>query len=623
MPPLDIPASTTKYDVIALAGGLDLLTPPLSLKPGRVREGLNWECSIAGGYSQSGGSEPHDGRPSAAARATQYTTLTSDRTTHPADFASALGNTITGSVSGASAHVFYLDYYDGADVLVVLDLAGVFEPGETLFVGSVAIGPMLALGGAGTEGRTQPDFAGHMRYLAYVHYAAAVTPVPGRGPVRGVAVLGQALFAWRDSADAAHLLVWRATPGGWQAVSLGALSLLPGGRVQTEVCNFDGTPKLYGCDGVNLAFEFDGASYVQIPTGNVPDRPAHLQMHKNHLFLAFGSNYQSSGIGDPFDWTAGGGSFSSRLDDIITGFIRLPGDQSSGALAITTQAATVMLYGNSSADFQQVVFEGSSGARAYSHQRIGGQALMFGDIGVQSIGATQSFGNFLPASLTMTIRPWTQARRTLCSASLENREKSQYRVFFSDGYALYVTMANGKLVGSMPQFFSAPVLCACLGPATDGQEPAYVGRADGYVCALSDRAPAEPGYLQFAFAHQGNSRIAKRYSGASFEVRGESWSTFSVTYQLGYSGPDRPQGDTPTKLASNLSTAQWDSGLPWWDDSASVWDGRVLAPSDMRLEGTGHNIALRVDTASQERIFDPMTINSIILHYRVRKAAKA
>ena len=78
------------------------------------------------------------------------------------------------------------------------------------------------------------------------------------------------------------------------------------------------------------------------------------------------------------------------------------------------------------------------------------QAYVLDDRGIMSLGTTLNFGNFLPSSLTMNIRPFLENRANLATASTVSREKGQYRVFFSDKKALYMTISNGQLLGTMP-----------------------------------------------------------------------------------------------------------------------------------------------------------------------------
>jgi len=56
-------AVPVKYDLIKLGGGLDQVTPTLSLPSGVARRATNFECSITGGYTRIAGYERFDGRP--------------------------------------------------------------------------------------------------------------------------------------------------------------------------------------------------------------------------------------------------------------------------------------------------------------------------------------------------------------------------------------------------------------------------------------------------------------------------------------------------------------------------------------------------------------------------------
>jgi hypothetical protein len=62
MKPMDMPR--VMYEMIALKGGLDLITPTLSLKPGVARDALNYECNVTGGYTRIAGYERFDGHAS-------------------------------------------------------------------------------------------------------------------------------------------------------------------------------------------------------------------------------------------------------------------------------------------------------------------------------------------------------------------------------------------------------------------------------------------------------------------------------------------------------------------------------------------------------------------------------
>ena len=127
---------------------------------------------------------------------------------------------------------------------------------------------------------------------------------------------------------------------------------------------------LYGCDGVNRAFEFDGTNFVPINTGMATDTPKHIAAHKAHLFLSFGASLQFSGLGKPFQWTPVLGAGELAMNAEITNLIPLPGDQSSGALGIYTKRDTSVLYGTSSSNFALSTFNTGTGGFAYTAQNM-------------------------------------------------------------------------------------------------------------------------------------------------------------------------------------------------------------------------------------------------------------
>lgn len=681
---LQLPASATHYDTIDLSGGLDLLTPSLKLRSGYVRDALNWESSITGGYTRIIGYERYDGHLAAPSLAT-YQALTCVMVATV-----TAGQTITGATSGATGTVLSVTVITGGfSVIAYTQATGTFVAAENITVAAVVKGNVSIVGGAGPAA----DYDATQTSLAANVYRAFIAAVPGSGPVRGVVQLAGITYAWRNNAGGTALILWKATSAGWVVVPLlfevaftagnlqyivgatltqggvnatikavalqsgawggtgvgrliisaptggnfaaGAavgggsatlsgiqtqIALSPGGFVQTDFGNFGAGRRVYGVDGVNRGFEFDGTTLVPISTGNSPDAPSTVLVHKDHLWFAFGDNYQNSGITTPFTWTALSGSAAYRADNTVTCFLRMSGDQSSGAMSISTLTSTFMMYGSSALDFKPVPFEESAGAHKFSGQRIGGQSMVLADLGVFSLSATQAFGNFASSSMTLKIRPFTQTRRNLLTATVINREKSQYRLFYSDGYGLYMTVANGKLVGSMPVNFPNDVTCACQGDTPDANETSFFGSSNGFVYRLDagtsfDGAPIMSSFT-LPYAFQGNSRIFKAWRGVSWEVQGDGYASFDVTYDMNYSNADREQGATPQSLPLSLAPGFWDAGT--WD--TFTWDGHSLGPTEAEMHGTGINVALRVDCSSDK--FRSFTLNSAIVSYLVRKAMK-
>lgn len=673
------------YDLIRLSGGLDQVTPTLSLRPGTMRRAANFECSITGGYTRIAGYERFDGRP--APSAALYNVLTISVAS-----AIAVGNTVVGDTSGATGKVIYIS----GGTVVVTRQTGVFVAEEVLKVGGTTVGAIISIEGTVADGLTDATY----KSLAADNYRADIGMVPGSGIIRGVAYYNGNVYAWRNNSGGTALAMYKSSSSGWVAVTLGIelafddgtteiaegatvvggssgatgvvrrvlvtggswggtphasgrliftsvtgtfqdnehinvggskyalangvnsqMTWAPNGRVQPVVANFGGgqnNRRLYFCDGVNRAFEFDGTYLVPIATGMSPDVPTRIIAHKQHLFLAFGHSLQFSAIGDAYVWDPVSGAGEIAMNDDITNLIQLPGDQTSGALGVYTDNDTSILYGSSEADFKLSNFNTGTGAYAYTAQNMD-QTYALSERGVMGMSTTLNFGNFLANSMTMNIRPFIQARRNLATASVVNREKGQYRLFFSDGAGLYMTVANGKLIGSAPVQLPDPVLCACEGGNIDGPEVSYFGSDTGYIYTLDAGTSFDgeniPANITLVYNAINSPRILKRYRRASLELTGDSYAEFSFAYDLGYRTPELEQ-PADQVYANDLRASYWDSFT--WDNF--VFDGRDLSPTEVEVTGTAENIAIRISSVSN--LFKPFTLNSAIVHYTMRRGIR-
>lgn len=672
------------YDLIRLQGGLDLVTPTLSLPPGTVRDSVNFECSITGGYSRIVGYERFDGQPNPSDAT--YTVLN-------VTFSAAVvaGNSIYGASSTATGVVIAVT----DSTIVITKASGVFTPGENIQVLGLTKAVFGSYAGA-------PSNAQNAQYLALAAnvYRADIDPVPGTGPIRGVCFFNGHVYAWRDDVGGLTKNIYKSSASGWQFVSLGyemefnlgtaepeegititgrtsgatatfkraaiesgtflagdaagrliiaaltgsfspgeivednaavalatvvsaqtAIELVSGGRVETAIGNFGGVgnaTRVYGADGVSQGFEFDGEVYVPIRTGMTDDTPDHVAVHKSHLFFSFGSSIQHSALGNPYAYSPLLGAGELAMPDTLTAFLVQPGNQGTGAMAVYTTSDTYVLYGNDSSSWSLQPFNVGTGAKAYTGQNLT-QGYVFNERGIQNLATTLNYGNFATASLTLNLRPFIQQRRNLATASVINREKAQYRVFFSDGYGLYMTVFNGKILGTMPVLFPNPVSCIHEGETPDGTETAFFGSSNGYVYRLDAGTSFDgaeiPANMVLVFNAIKSPRMLKRYRKGSLEVTGEGYAEFTFSYDLGYQSTDIPQ-DTGATYTSNLVASYWDSAA--WD--SFIWDGRTLAPSEVEVRGTAENIAVRI--ASISAIYPSFTINSVILHYSMRRGLR-
>ena len=673
-----------KYQLITLQGGLDLVTPTLSLPPGVATDASNFEVSITGGYTRIAGYERFDGRPSPSNATYTAITVASAATL-------AVGNTITNLATTVSGVIIAID---GTSVFYTKSVGGGFSVSNGIYVGAVLQTTVTALGASSTVTNA---LIAHYNYLAAEQYRADIVAVPGSGPIRGVAYFKSAdVYAWRNNSAGTAMAIYKSTTSGWVLVPLGyelqfntgtgeifegntivgqtsgatavvtrvavssgtwvagtaagyinfasvtgnfsagenirvggvpkalavavqaAITLLPSGRVDVCIDDFGGGSRIYGADSVNYGFEFDGTVYTRIRTGMTLDTPDHVVVHKQHLFFSFDNSVQFSGIADQYNWSPIIGAGEIAMNAVVTAFLVQPGNQSTGALAIYTDDNTSILYGTSSATFQLVSFNIGTGAKAFSCQNINA-SYSFDDRGVINMATTLNYGNFDSASLTLNIRPFIQAHRTLVTASGVSREKGQYRVFFSDGTALYVTLSNGQYLGTMPIQFPNAVACMAEGEKSDGSETSFFGSTNGYVYRLDVGTSFDgaeiPASLVLVFNAIGSPRLLKRFRKAALEITGTGYAEFAFNYDLGYETTDMGQ-EAAVQYSSSLAASFWDS--VYWDNF--VWDGRTLAPSEVEVKGTAENISIRIASNSAE--FQPFTINSAILHYTPRRGLR-
>lgn len=450
--------------------------------------------------------------------------------------------------------------------------------------------------------------------------------------------------AWADG-DAAGYLVFASQTGTFQAENLNvganlnvatipgnssAITLSPSGRVKIFIYNFggqSGTKRIYGCDGVNLGFEFSGTVYVRIRTGMTVDVPTNVICHKQHLFFSFGSSAQHSGTGYPYVWEPIFGAAEIAVGDTITGFSIEMSIDSGGAaaLGILCRNSVNVLYGNYDLDWNLIKYRDEIGAYENSIQNIG-NTVMIDDSGVVMLKAVNAYGNFGGVSLSKLIQPFIQSRKYTVTDSCLCREKNQVRFFFNDESALYVTFDSKGILGMMTEQLEHKVTCIHSTEGTNAGEEIFFGSDDGY-CYQMERGTSFDGeaiecFGMFEYFNLGSPRLNKTYKGATVEATGSGYAVFSLGWELGFSSEYIAQ---PTSQAtaddfesiSNFLATRWDLGN--WD--SGYWDGVSVSPSNFKLVGTAENIGYILYSNSDE--YNPVHFSGIMTRYQPRRILRA
>lgn len=673
------------YETILCRGGMDQITPTLNLKPGVCRSAINFECATTGGYTRIGGYERLDGRPSPSAATFLVLTVSGASTLTLGVTITGATSGATGVLIAQTATTFVLTKvvgtFNGTEGLT----SGLAVGTQTGF-GSVATTKLFAQYKALAADNYRADIAkptgsgaalgafmfNDVKYCfrnnaggtAAVMFksttsgwsaitfgeelsftAASTQPVEGATVTQGsvTAVVRRVVLqsgAFLGGTAAGRLIIDTRAGGnfvagaftaGFTATASGAataITLLPNGKFQFDISNFSGsagTIRVYGCDGVNRGFEWDGTTFVPITTGQTSDTPKFVAVHKKQLFWAMGSSVVHSAPGLPYDYTALSGASEIATGDTVTGMQVQPGSQTTGAIAIYNRSNTLILYGTGVSSWNLVALNTGTGCIPYTAENLS-QSYTLDDRGVFGMATSLNYGNFEQTALTAAIRPFIVQHRSSAVCSVLCREKSQYRVYFSDGTGLHLTIVNGKYLGAMPIYYTinagstpAGLYNAWSGTASNGDEVILGCGTDGYVYQL-DKGTSFDGAnlgasLTLNFDSVKSPRILKRYRKAALEMIGASYAEVSFFYSLGYGRSDIPQPGSSTYSASMLSS-NWDTSS--WD--AFFWDSSDLVPTECEMSGTAENAALTF--ASGENYIDSYTINSIIVHYTPRRGLR-
>lgn len=439
---------------------------------------------------------------------------------------------------------------------------------------------------------------------------------------------------WAGNDAAGRLIVSTPAPGNFAAgaATVGAINLTlsaaqtaitlqPSGRYEMVVANFAGTlatKRIYGCDGVNRGFEFDGTVLVPITTGMTTDTPTHVVEHKKHLFFSFANSIQHSGPGTPYIWTPVVGSTEIATGDTVTGFAVQPGSETTGALAIFTRNQINILYGTSVSNWVFIPYRQELGGYAYTLQDVG-YTIYLDDQGITNIATAQEFGNFTNTMLSSRIKTWLAEKRPKSVASCVVRDKSQYRIFFNDKYALYVTFVGKKIMGFMPIYMSDAVTCIDSSEDSDGTEVIFFGSTDGNVYQM-DKGTSFDGdninaFLNLSWDFLKSPRLLKRFFDCALEVSGLGYAEYQFGYKLGYGSSLISQKSTNESVVTSFANAQYDAGYQW--DAGNVWDGQTLTPSLVGMGGEGENVSIGIRSNSD--YFEPITFSGAVISYVPRR----
>jgi hypothetical protein len=573
---------TTKRYSFQFGGGLFLGSSGKTSNMGLLADCRNYEIDPSGWYTPCKGYEPIDGtgKPSEALFQIVYFTGCS----------AELSGTVTDGGAKAGeillAPVVESGSYAGSDAAgytVVLMTAGAFSAGDILDASAT----VESVGDPGYAQNGTDEIA--WRKLAIAKKMSLVGEVPGEGPLRGVVKYKGDWYAFRDNAGQTACVMYKTSVSGWSAVA-DVPELAPGGYYRLRVHNFYGhTDKLalYGVDGKNKAFQFDGTIFTQLTTGMTADTPTHLTINRNHLFLAFtGGSLQHSATGDPTSYTLLLGAAEIGLGDEIRGM-----EVVADTLLLWTENHIQALYGSSTLDWTlgnlSPMFSNIK-TTANTVQVLGSNPLFYANGSMRALSTTQKYGNFQNSSVSINVDKFLEQLDVPVSTSCTIAEKNQYYLFFENGLGL---VAKDTAEGLQYMLVEFPHAVRCCSPFDD---EICFGSDDGFVYLMDSGANHAGEPIQYfsrtLFSDFGSPSRRKTLRKLALDLGDFSGHdlNLNVTVETGKYRKYAPQPGA-VNLLSQAGDGYWNSSL--WNSFYWSQDLTDKVP-EVRLNGIALTFAL-------------------------------
>jgi len=190
----------------AFAGGLDTVTPPINITPGKCISMQNFEPWYHGGYRRIAGYERFDGRPAPSAA-----TFTGFDLVSVAGLSA--GDVLTGDTSSASGTVIGIS----DNSVAVTKVSGTFTQGEPFNSSAYT---MMTVPTA-SIGRSPSSTAKLTFQLAAAdEYRGDITVPAGSGEIRGIWQLKDKKFCVRNNAGGTAGVMFQSSPAGWVTTGL-------------------------------------------------------------------------------------------------------------------------------------------------------------------------------------------------------------------------------------------------------------------------------------------------------------------------------------------------------------------------------------------------------------------
>jgi hypothetical protein len=255
----------------------------------------------------------------------------------------------------------------------------------------------------------------------------------------------------------------------------------------------------------------------------------------------------------------------------------------------------------------------TAGAIEWTNQIVENKLVSFDDRGIAILETTDQYGDFASSTISAAIEPYLKDKTDNVVCSMAVRAKNQYRLFFDDGQAIYMTMDGGSVLGFTRILFDDTPTCCCSSEDSSGNEVLFFGDSSGYVYQL-DKGNSFDGdeieaILRTHYNHLSSPQQKKRIRKLSLELDTIVETEIKVSCEFDYG----------SKAGSEQQTFDVSAGGGIWDVDAwdaFVWDGQDVSSANVYIDGTGLNFALLL--YSYSAYSEPHTLQGVTVQYSPR-----
>lgn len=216
---------------------------------------------------------------------------------------------------------------------------------------------------------------------------------------------------------------------------------------------------LYGVSGSSHAFAYDGTYFRKIYTGYEPsnDKPRHLAFYRNYLALGFPTgSVLLSALGadgpEPENFDPNSTSTSWNFNDKVFALHSLP----DTSLGVFCESSIQRLVLDGSGDIIQSYISPNSGVLEYTVAPVGPTVMFCDNRGIRDLAQVDVYGDFVGKPLSQKLGSWLRSRLSKLQpytgaqslkrviAAYAVRNKNQYRLWFSDGQQLTMTLLGNE-----------------------------------------------------------------------------------------------------------------------------------------------------------------------------------